>query len=219
MRLELSAMRKSVQQRATAQRSVPSLGWLVPAVQVGGYLPAALLVWDAVNGHLGANPIQQATHQTGQLALILLLLSLACTPLRLLTARLGWRWTWPARIRRTLGLLAFFYALLHFGIYLLDQGFSLGAIWEDVAKRPFVTSGFTALLLLVPLALTSSPKSVQRLGFQRWTKLHQLVYVAASLAALHYWWGVKKDHTAPLVAVLMLATLFTVRWLLQKRKR
>ena len=173
---------------------------------VGGLLPAVVLLWDAWAGRLGANPVKQATHQTGQLAIVLLLLSLACTPLR---TWLGW--TWPARIRKALGLLAFFYTAIHLGIYLLDQGFGFTTILEDVLKRPFVTSGFAALLLLLPLALTSTPGSVARLGFARWTRLHRLVYVAAGLAALHYWWGVKKDHTGPLLVVVLLGTLLLLR--------
>lgn len=181
---------------------------------MGGLVPAIGMIYDALTGLLGANPIKQATHQSGQLALILLLLSLACTPLRKLTG-----WTWPARIRRELGLLAFIYAALHFVIYLVDQGFSGVAILQDITERPFVTSGFTALLLLVPLALTSTPRSVKRLGFARWTRLHQLVYVAVCLGTLHYWWGVKKDHTGPLIAALVLAALFALRWLLPERRR
>ncbi|WP_235514694.1 protein-methionine-sulfoxide reductase heme-binding subunit MsrQ [Deinococcus sp. Leaf326] len=195
---------------ASPRRPTPRapLGWLVPAVSVGGLLPAAVLVLDALGGALGANPVQRALNQTGQLALALLLLSLVCTPLRKLTG-----WTWPARVRKALGLLAFFYALLHFCIYLFDHGFVPGLVLADVLERPFITAGFTALLLLVPLALTSTPQSVRRLGFARWTRLHQLVYVAACLGALHYWWGVKKDHTSPLAAALVLAALLAARWL------
>lgn len=184
------------------------LGWLVPAVTVGGLLPAAVLILDALGGALGANPVQRALHQTGQLALIVLLLSLVCTPLRRLTG-----WTWPARVRKALGLLAFFYALLHFAIYLFDHDFAPGLVLADVLERPFITAGFTALLLLVPLALTSTPQSVRRLGFARWTRLHQLVYASACLGALHYWWGVKKDHTSPLLAALALSALLAARWL------
>lgn len=194
----------------TPRRPTPRapLDWLVPAVTVGGLLPAAVLVLDALGGALGANPVQRALNQTGQLALIVLLLSLVCTPLRKLTG-----WTWPARIRKALGLLAFFYALLHFGIYLFDHGFVPSLVLADVLERPFITAGFTALLLLVPLALTSTPQSVRRLGFARWTRLHQLVYASACLGALHYWWGVKKDHTSPLIAALLLAALLAARWL------
>lgn len=181
---------------------------------VGGALPALVLVYDAVQGLLGADPIKRATHQTGQLAIILLLLSLACTPLRLLTG-----WTWPARVRKALGLLAFGYAVIHFSIYLLDQNVLLLNVGEDIAKRPFITVGFLALLLLVPLAWTSTPDSVRRLGFARWTRLHRLVYVSAALAALHYWWGVKQDRTMPTLLAVGLMLLFALRFILQKKKQ
>lgn len=196
----------AARQAGGRRRSGP-LPWLVPGVVVGGTVPALLLLWDALAGQLGANPVKQSTHQTGQLALALLTLSLACTPLRL-----WFGWTWTARIRKALGLLAAFYAALHFGIYLFDQGWSLTQIWEDVWKRPFVTSGFLAWLLLVPLTLTSTPASVRRLGFARWTRLHRLVYLAAGLSALHYWWGVKQDKTGPLAVALLLAALGLARW-------
>lgn len=187
-------------------RRLPPLAWLEPGVALGGLVPAAFLGWDALTGGLGANPVKQATHQTGQLALMLLTLSLACTP-----ARVWLRWTWAARVRRALGLLAAFYAALHFGLYVRGQDVHLGRIWEDVVERPFVTSGFAALLLLVPLVLTSGKGSVRRLGFRRWTRLHRLVYPAAGLAALHYWWGVKQDHTGPLLAGLGLLLLGLAR--------
>ncbi|GAA5511710.1 protein-methionine-sulfoxide reductase heme-binding subunit MsrQ [Deinococcus carri] len=181
---------------------------------VGGLLPVAVLLLDAGSGALGANPVQRAILQSGQLALALLLLSLACTPLRRLTG-----WTWPARIRKALGLLAFVYALLHFGLYLFDHGFTPDVVLEDVLKRPFVTVGFAALVLLLPLALTSTRDAVRRLGFLRWQRLHRLVYAAALLGVLHYWWGVKKDHTAPLIAALVLAALLAARLLRQRRGR
>ncbi len=188
-----------------------SLSWLVPAVTVGGLLPLVVLILDAYTGALGANPIQRATLQTGLLTLVLLVLSLACTPLRLLS-----KWTWPARIRKTLGLLGFFYAVLHFIIYLFDHGFSLSDMLDDVFKRPFITAGFTALLLLIPLALTSNKAAIKRLGFKRWTNLHKLAYFATSLGVLHYYWGVKKDHTQPLIYAAIVATLFLIRF--AKRK-
>ncbi|OLV19759.1 Membrane protein YedZ [Deinococcus marmoris] len=193
------------------KRKAASLGWLVPAVAVGGLLPVAVMLWDAYTGALGANPIQRATLQTGLLTLTLLVASLACTPLRLLTG-----WKWPARIRKSLGLLAFGYAVLHFLIYLFDHGFSLGVMFDDVLKRPFVTVGFTALLLLVPLALTSGKNSVKKLGFQKWTRLHQLVYLAVAFGALHYYWGVKKDHVPPLIYVGVIAVLFAMRFIKRK---
>ncbi|UQN05685.1 sulfite oxidase heme-binding subunit YedZ [Deinococcus sp. QL22] len=211
--------------RRTSSKRITSkpLGWLVPAVTLGSALPLAVLIWDAYTGALGANPVQRAELQTGLLCLVLLILSLATTPLRLVTARLGVAggkgWTWPARIRKSLGLLAFGYGVLHFLIYLFDQGFTLSTVAEDVVKRPFVTAGFTALLLMVPLALTSTPRSVKRLGFARWTRLHQLAYGAVSLGALHYWWGVKQDHTPPLIAALVIAGLFALRLLGRKKAR
>jgi len=175
-------------------------------------LPLGVLLLDASTGALGANPVQRALLQTGLLALALLILSLACTPLRLLTG-----WTWPARVRRALGLLAFVYAVLHFLIYLLDHGFVPGVVLEDVLERPFVTVGFAALLLLLPLALTSTRGAVRRLGFLRWQRLHQLAYVAVGLGVLHFWWGVKQDRTPPLIAALLVAALFAVRGVRRRR--
>ncbi|MFC4454008.1 protein-methionine-sulfoxide reductase heme-binding subunit MsrQ [Deinococcus sonorensis] len=190
----------------------PPLAWLGPAVVIGGLLPVAVLLLDARTGALGANPVQRALLQTGVLTLATLVLSLGCTPLRRLTG-----WTWPARIRKALGLIAFLYALLHFGIYLFDQGFTLQTVLDDVLKRPFITAGFGALVLLLPLALTSFRGSVRRLGFARWTALHRLVYLAAGLGVLHYWWGVKKDHTEPLIYALLVAALLIVRVVLARR--
>lgn len=207
------------QQRQQAAQGRQDWRWLPPAVYVGSLLPAAVLAYDAFAGLLGADPIKRATHQTGQLAIILLLLSLACTPLRLVTGWLGRTWTWPARIRKALGLMAFFYAALHFGIYLFDQNILLLNVGEDIAKRPFITVGFAALLLLVPLAWTSNPQSVRKLGFARWTALHRLVYVAAALAALHYWWGVKQDRTAPALLAAALVVLLLLRLKPSKKKQ
>src|SRR5207248_4642965 len=143
----------------------------------------------AIQGTLNADPIAQIENELGLTALILLVASLACTPARQLFG-----WTWPRRIRRELGLFAFFYAALHFLVYLtLDQAFDWLAIWSDVAERPFITVGFLALVLMAPLALTSTSASVRRLGFRRWTRLHQLAYVAGVLAVVHFIWRVKID--------------------------
>ncbi|MCP3145107.1 protein-methionine-sulfoxide reductase heme-binding subunit MsrQ [Pyxidicoccus xibeiensis] len=193
----------------------PPQPWLNPALTAGGLAPLLMLAVQGPRGDLGANAIEAALHQTGLLALVLLLASLACTPLRLV-----FKWTWPARVRRTLGLLAFTYACAHFLVYaVLDQGLALGAILEDIGKRPFITVGFTALVLLVPLAVTSTKAWVRRLGFPRWQRLHRLAYVAAALGVVHFVWRVKKDATEPLIYGAVLALLLAIRVGEATRKR
>lgn len=193
----------------------PPHPWLNPALAVGGLAPLALLAVQGPQGALGPNAVETALNQTGLLALVLLLASLSCTPVRIVTG-----WTWPARIRRTLGLLAFTYACAHFLTYLvLDQGLSLKALLEDLVKRPFITVGFTALVLLVPLAVTSTNRQVRRLGFPRWQRLHRLAYVAAVLGVVHFVWRVKQDVTEPLIYGAVLALLFAVRVGEAMRKR
>lgn len=191
------------------------LSWLGPAVLVGSLSPIALIALDAVNGNLGANPIERILNQTGLLALILLVASLATTPLRLITG-----WTWPARIRKMLGLLAFLYALLHFLTYAaLDRVLDFETVVEDIAERPFITVGFLALLVLIPLAATSTRGAVKRLGFVRWQRLHRLVYLAAGLAIIHFVWRVKQDATEPLIYAAVLGLLFVVRIAWPRRKK
>ncbi len=191
------------------------LAWLKPAVLVGGLSPLVLMALDFARGTLGANPIERALNQTGMLALIVLVASLACTPLKTVAG-----WTWPMRVRKLLGLLAFFYALLHFSLYAgLDQGLRGGAILADITKRPFITVGFLALVLLVPLAVTSTQRMIRRLGFPRWQRLHRLAYVAASLGVVHFVWRVKQDVTEPLVYGGVLALLFALRVAESLRKR
>ncbi|NVJ03264.1 sulfoxide reductase heme-binding subunit YedZ [Myxococcus sp. AM009] len=181
--------------------------WLNPALVVGGLSPLLMLAVQGPRGELGPNAIEAALHQTGLLALVLLLASLACTPLRLVAG-----WTWPARVRRTLGLLAFTYAAAHFLVYaVLDQGLAWGTLWADVTERPFITVGFAALVLLVPLAVTSTQRWVRRLGFPRWQRLHRLAYVAAALGVVHFVWRVKKDVTEPLIYGAVLALLLAIR--------
>ncbi|ATB42992.1 sulfoxide reductase heme-binding subunit YedZ [Cystobacter fuscus] len=193
----------------------PPLPWLKPAFLVGGLSPLALMLLDFAHGTLGANPIERVLNQTGMLALIVLVASLACTPLKLVTG-----WTWPPRVRKLLGLLGFGYALLHFLVYVaVDQGLRLGALVEDIAKRPFITVGFLALVLLVPLAVTSTQRMVRRLGFPRWQRLHRLVYVSVSLGVVHFVWRVKQDVTEPLVYGGVLALLFAIRLAEAVRKR
>ncbi|WP_163786812.1 sulfite oxidase heme-binding subunit YedZ [Myxococcus vastator] len=181
--------------------------WLNPALVAGGLSPLLMLAVQGPRGELGPNAIEAALHQTGLLALVLLLASLACTPLRLVAG-----WTWPARVRRTLGLLAFTYAAAHLLVYaVLDQGLAWGTLWADVTKRAFITVGFAALVLLVPLAVTSTQRWVRRLGFPRWQRLHRLAYVAAALGVLHFVWRVKKDVTEPLIYGAVLALLLAIR--------
>jgi sulfoxide reductase heme-binding subunit YedZ len=181
--------------------------WLEPGVLAGALVPVAALVLRGVRGELGANPIAQALNQLGLVALVLLIAALACTPAKLV---LGW--TWPLRIRRELGLLAFLYAALHVATYTgLDQVFDWPAIWKDVTKRKFIFVGFAAFASLIPLALTSTNASVKRLGFARWKRLHRLAYVAPALGVLHFFWRVKKDASEPLAYGAVLAVLLALR--------
>jgi sulfoxide reductase heme-binding subunit YedZ len=155
---------------------------------------------------LTADPVKFTLHTIGKTALNFLMLTLMVTPVRLLTG-----WAHLLRIRRMLGLFAFFYALLHFTIYLwLDQWFDFSSIVEDIAKRPYITIGFTALLMLIPLAVTSTNKMMRRLG-RRWQKLHRLVYVITILGVWHYYWQVKRDVTEPLIYAAVLAVLLGYR--------
>lgn len=193
--------------------------WLVPrllrpALWVVCVAPLGLLVADAVRGGLGANPIQEATHRTGRWALILLLATLAVTPVRRLTG-----WNELIRLRRPLGLFAFFYATLHFLVYIaIDQFFAFGDILADIAKRPYITAGFAAFVLLVPLAATSTRAAVRRLG-RRWQALHRLVYVSAALGVLHFLWLVKAPAIRrPLTYGAVLALLLLLRLPVGRRR-
>jgi sulfoxide reductase heme-binding subunit YedZ len=174
-------------------------------------VPAMLIVADLLGDRLGANPIEEITHRTGDWTIRLLLGALAVTPLRRLTG-----WNGVIRFRRTLGLLAFTYATIHFLTWVvLDQGLflqgdALGYVLDDVAKRPYITVGFTAFVLLVPLAVTSTRGWVRRLG-RRWTALHRLVYVSAALGTLHYLWLVKGEQLSPVWYGLVLVALLAVR--------
>ncbi len=161
----------------------------------------------ASQGELGANPIATAMNQLGLMALTLLIGSLACTPLKDVFG-----WTWPIRIRRMLGLYAFFYAALHFLTYLgLDQLFDFKAVFADITKRQFIYVGFAAFVLLVPLAITSTDRMVRRLGYARWKWLHRLAYPAAILGVVHFILRVKKDLSQPLTYAAVLAALLSAR--------
>ena len=204
--------------------SVVGRRWAVRLAQTGVVLaalvPLAVLVGDAFGDRLGANPVEAIEHRTGDWTIWLLLASLAVTPLRRLTG-----WNWLIRYRRTLGLLAFSYVCLHFLTYLvIDQGFpiqglTLTYVWEDIVKRPYVTVGFTAFLLLIPIAWTSTKGWIRRLG-RRWTTLHQLVYVAAALGVLHYMWLIKGDRPTAVYHALVLVGLLGARvWKLRATLR
>lgn len=183
-----------------------------PAVFVAALVPLALLVRDGLAGGLGANPVESVTHRTGLTALVLLLATLTVTPARDLSG-LGAL----ATLRRPLGLFAFFYASLHFLTYAVDQtylsglGLSPQAVWEDIRKRPYITVGFSAFVLLVPLAVTSTKGWIKRLGAQRWRRLHRLVYAAGALAVLHFLWLVKADVRLPLIFGAVLGALLLYR--------
>jgi sulfoxide reductase heme-binding subunit YedZ len=176
-------------------------------------LPLARLVVAAFTGGLGVNPIEFITRSTGTWTLSLLLITLGVTPLRRLTG-----WNWLIRLRRMLGLFAFFYACLHFTTYVwLDQFFDPAAIVKDVIKRPFITVGFSAFVLLIPLAATSTNAMIRRLGGKAWQRLHYLVYLIATLGVIHYWWLVKKDVTQPMLFAFGLAILLGFRFVHQLR--
>lgn len=184
--------------------------WLArPLVFLLCLTPFALLVADTIAEDLGANPVEYVTHATGEWALRLLLVTLAVTPLRRLTGL-----TALLRFRRMLGLFAFFYASLHFVIYMvLDRELAFETIVEDVLDRPYITVGFTAFVMLLPLAATSTRGMMRRLG-RNWQRLHRLVYVIATLGVLHFLWLVKADTREPLIyAAILIALLATrVQW-------
>ncbi len=187
-----------------------------PAVFAVALVPAGLLAAGAVRGTLGANPLEAVTHGTGDWVLRFLLVTLAVTPLRAVTG-----WNWLVRFRRMFGLFAFFYASLHLLTYLwFDKFFDFRDIVADIPKRPFITVGFTAFVLLVPLALTSTAGMIRRLGGSRWRALHRLVYVAAAAGVVHFWWLVKADVSRPRLYGLALLALFAARaWVAWRRRR
>ena len=184
-----------------------TFGWLRRVVWLACLLPLVWLAFGAWADRLGANPIEYITRATGDWTLRLLLLTLAVTPLRQVTG-----WHWLVRLRRMLGLYAFFYASLHLLIYVwLDQFFDIEGIVKDIIKRPFVTIGFAAFVLMLPLAITSTHGMVRRLGGRAWQRLHKLVYAVGVLGVAHYWWLVKKDLTEPIFYAIILSLLFGVR--------
>ncbi len=169
--------------------------------------PLMLLAWRGLHAGLGANPIEAITHATGDWTLRLLLITLAVTPLRRLSG-----WNRIIGVRRMLGLFAFFYACLHLATYVwLDQFFDWRAILHDIPKRPFITIGFAAFLLLAPLAATSTAGAIRRLGGLAWRRLHRLVYLATAFGVVHYWWLVKADTRPPALYASILVALLAIR--------
>jgi sulfoxide reductase heme-binding subunit YedZ len=176
-------------------------------ILVNGLLPLVLMARDALGGNLGANPVEFIIHSTGILALVFLFLSLAVTPLRKVLLL-----PWLVKLRRMLGLFAFFYASVHLIAYSgFDKTFNIPAIVEDTFKRPFITLGMAGFLLLLPLAITSTNGMVKRLGGKRWRLLHRAAYVAAILGVLHFYLQVKADTRLPLLFGSVLGILLAYR--------
>jgi methionine sulfoxide reductase heme-binding subunit len=192
------------------------LPWAKVAVFVAAWYPLARIVLFGVTGRIGANPIEFITRSTGLWTLVFLCITLAVTPLRKLTG-----WNTLIRFRRMLGLYAFFYAALHFTTYIwFDKWFDVMAMFKDVGKRPFITVGFAAFVLLIPLAVTSTRGMARRLG-RRWQTLHRLVYVIGTLAILHFWWmkAGKHDLAQPKIYAAIMIVLLGWRlgaWLLAR---
>jgi methionine sulfoxide reductase heme-binding subunit len=190
--------------RNPSNAAVQRVKWLLILL---GMLPLARLVAGYPLGWLGANPIELITRSTGTWTLVGLAVTLSITPLRKLL-----NWPWLLRLRRTAGLLAFFYASLHFTTYIwFDRFFDLDDIIKDIIKRPFITVGFAAFVLLIPLAVTSNNAIIKKLGARLWQRIHYLVYLIAILAVIHYWWLVKKDLTQPIIYACVFAVLLGLR--------
>src|ERR671914_2193360 len=188
--------------------------WLKTTVFLGGLIPLAQLAYGFYTDNLTANPIEYITRFTGSWALIILITSLAVTPLRRITG-----WNALISFRRMLGLFAFFYAALHFATYMfLDLFFDFSAIAKDIIKRPYITVGFTAFVLMIPLAITSTTGMIRRLG-KRWQQLHYLVYVSAILGVVHFYWLVKADIRRPMQYGAVLAVLLAYRLVAKWRPR
>jgi sulfoxide reductase heme-binding subunit YedZ len=192
------------------------LKYLKPFVFLACLVPLALLGLGALQGKLGANPIERITHETGDWTLILLLVTLTITPLRRITGV-----NELISFRRMLGLFAFLYGTLHFLTYIwLDKFFDIHEIVKDVYKRPFITAGFTGFVLMIPLAITSTKGWIRRLG-KRWQMLHRLIYASAIAGVVHYIWLVKKDVRKPMIYALVLGALLLWRmaaWFIKRQR-
>lgn len=185
------------------------LAYLKPLTFLLCLVPLARLVFFGMTEQLGANPVEFITRSTGTWTLVLLCITLSVTPLRKWTG-----WHKIAMLRRMLGLFTFFYACLHFTTYIwLDQWFDVASMIHDIAKRPFITVGFAAFVLLIPLAVTSNNAIIKKLGGKRWQRLHRLVYLVATLAILHFWWhkAGKHDFGQPIIYGSIVLMLLLVR--------
>lgn len=186
--------------------------WVKPLVWALCLIPLAYLAWLAWNNDLGANPIEKVEHYTGDWTIRLIVATLAISPLRKLLRQPD-----LIRFRRLIGLFAFFYASLHFMAYIgLDEFFDFHAIWADIAKRPYVTAGFTGFVLMIPLAVTSTTGWIRRLGGRRWQRLHKLIYLTAIAGVIHYYWLVKSDVRLPLLYGGLVALEFALRLMVRK---
>ena len=181
--------------------------WVKAGVFLAALVPLGAIVAATAAGELGANPVEALLHHFGEWSLRLMLATLAITPLRRLTG-----WSQAVRLRRMLGLFAFFYAALHLATYVvLDRSLLVEEILEDLTERPYIMVGFAAFVLLVPLAATSTNAMIRRLGGRRWRLLHRLAYAAAAAGVVHFWWLVKADVREPLVHAAILALLLALR--------
>jgi sulfoxide reductase heme-binding subunit YedZ len=200
----VGARTRAAPRRSASVRLIPVV--VKPAIWIGALTPLAILVYRAFFGSLGFNPVETLTHWTGFTALTLLMVTLAVTPIRRITG-----WNQLIKVRRLIGLFSFFYVCLHFAIYMLfDHRFSVPSIIEDIAERPYITVGFAGFVLLVPLAATSTRAAIRRLG-ARWRTLHWLIYPAAALGVLHFFWKEKRDTSDPEIFAYILAGLLLVR--------
>ena len=192
---------KVPRRRELSRRLAPLAAWAL------GLAPLAKIAADALRGGLGANPIEAILNRLGFWTLTFLALTLSATPLKEVFG-----WTAPLRVRRMLGLFAFGYGVTHFAFYVgVDKFFDWRTIAVDLTKRPFIMVGFATLLVLLPLAVTSTDGWVRRLGYTRWKRLHRLVYAAAVLAVVHFLWRVKADHRRPLLFAALFGALFAAR--------
>lgn len=187
--------------------------FIKPVIFSLALLPLAILIYGGFNDSLGTNPVETLTHETGEWALRLLLITLCVTPLRKISGA-----NWLIKLRRMLGLFAFFYACLHFVTYIwLDQFFDLKEILIDIPKRPFITIGFISFVLLVPLAVTST-NAMQRRLKKSWLTLHKLIYVIPMLVIVHFIWSLKADYSEPLFYAVVFLLLLSIRVYYTRKK-